>query len=57
MVNKACITACRKRIIQYRNERQELAACQRLQEGKEFKQVQDLLHQSKPAHLLQSLVY
>lgn len=36
----ACVTACRKRIIQYRNERQELAACQRLQEGKESKQVQ-----------------
>ena len=34
-----CIIACRKRVIQYRNERQELAACQRLQEGKESKQV------------------
>lgn len=36
---RLCFTACRKRIIQYRNERQELAACQRLQEGKEHKQV------------------
>lgn len=31
--------ACRRRILQYRNERQQLAACQRLQEGKESKQV------------------
>ena len=31
--------ACRKCIIQYRNERQELAACRRLQEDKDSKQV------------------
>ena len=48
-------TACRKCIIQYRNERQELAACQRLQEGKESKQVSQgagtSLHLSKSISL------
>ncbi|KAL3154593.1 hypothetical protein ABBQ32_014043 [Trebouxia sp. C0010 RCD-2024] len=33
-----------RRILQYRNERQQLAACQRLQEGKESKQEMDIEH-------------